>query len=223
MKGIIRQAGSDISFCDGTLSCLMYYHPSMPRSTQRFFGYEPDPTLAKQQMVDLVKALNRTRITTHEVNRPDERRQIRLKPSDMQIELDRLIKLWMKSGPNLRKMFRKYPELAQRAKTGSTVFYDLPSGRGYLDWIPIVNEKAALSPEDQALSLFMTLITNPQWKMFGGPCRRCNDFFLKKTQRRRVYCSRTCGSRITAGQAVNRHRQQEHAKRLQLAQNAIEE
>jgi hypothetical protein len=120
-------------------------------------------------------------------------------------------------------MFRKNPELAQRAGAGSTVFYTLPSGRGYLEWFPIANKKAAPSPEDQALRYFMTLITNPQWEMLGGPCRRCKDFFLKKTRRRRFYCSRTCGSRITAVQAVNRHRQHEHAKKIQRARKAIEE
>lgn len=185
------------------------------------FGYEPDPILAKQQMVDLVHALNRIRITTHQVTRPDERRQIRLGQSDMQAELERLIKRWMKSGPNLRKLFRKYPELARRARTGSTVLYALPSGRGYLEWTPIAHEGAALTPEHQALEYFMTLITNPQWEMLGGPCRRCEDFFLKKTRRPRVYCSRTCGSRITGAQAVSRHRQQERAKKIEVAQRAI--
>jgi len=185
------------------------------------FGYEPDPILAKQQMVDLVQTLNRIRITTHEEKRPNEPSQVRLGPSDMQIELDRLIKLWMNSGPNLRKMFRKYPELAQRARTGRTVFYPLPSGRGYLEWVPIVNERAAPSPEDQALEYFMALITNSQWEMLGGPCQRCKDYFLKKTRRQRVYCSRTCGSRVTAGQAVNRHRQQQRAKKIVIAQRAI--
>ena len=197
---------------------------SMPRSTlSRPFGYEPDPILAKQQMVELVHALNRTRIATHEVTRPDEERLVRLRPSEMQIELYRLITLWKKSGPNLRKMFRKNPELAERAGAGSTVFYTLPYGRGYLDWFPIANERAASSPQDQALRYFMTLITNPQWEMLGGPCRRCKDFFLKKTRRRRIYCSRKCGSRITAVQAVKRHRQQEHAKKIQRARNAKEE
>lgn len=185
------------------------------------FGYEPDSILAKQQMMDLVNALNRIRITTHEEKRPNEPSQVRLGPSDMQIELDRLIKLWMNSGPNLRKMFRKHPELAQRVRAGSTVFSALPYGRGHLEWVPIENERAAPSPEDQALEYFMTLITNPQWKMLGGPCQRCKDYFLKKTRRQRVYCSRTCGSRVTAGQAVNRHRQQQRAKKIEIAQRAI--
>src|SRR6185312_4044274 len=37
--------------------------------------------------------------------------------------------VWKESGLDLRKLFRKYPELARRARTGSTVFYTLPSGR----------------------------------------------------------------------------------------------
>lgn len=193
----------------------------MPRSNLKPFGYEPDPILAKQQMVDLVQALNRIRITTHEVGRPDKPRKVRLGQSEMQVELERLIKLWKASGPNLRTMFLQEPELAERVRTGRTVFYTLLSGRGYLEWIPIANERATLSPEDQALEYFMTLITNPQWEMLGGPCRRCKDFFLKKTRRPRVYCGKTCGSRITGAQAVSRHRQQARAKKIKIAQRAV--
>lgn len=196
----------------------------MSRSkSPRPFGYEPDPILAKEQMVELIEAINRTRIITREVKSPADYREVRLRPSDMQIELSRLVAEWMKSGPNLRKMFRKHPKLAQQARKGSTIFYTLPYGRGYLEWAPITNETGALSPQDQAFEYFMTLITNPQWEMLGGPCRRCKDFFLKKTKRRRVYCTRKCGSGITAVQAVDRYRQREHAKRIERAQDAIEQ
>jgi hypothetical protein len=195
----------------------------MPKTTSKPLGYEPDPILARQQMLDLIRALNRTRITTHEVMRPNDRRTIQLNLSEMQIELRRLIELWISSGPNVRKMFKKEPALAIRAQKGKMVFYALSGGRGCLEWIPIPPKATMLSPQDQALEYFMTLITNPLWEMLGGPCRCCKDFYLKKTNRRRVYCSRKCSSVATAVPSVSRRRQMVQANRIRCAQDAIAE
>jgi hypothetical protein len=190
-----------------------------PQSLQ--LGYEPDPILARQQISELVHALNRTRITTYVGERSDQTNLIRLKPSEMQIELNRLVNLWLKSGPNVRKMFRREPKLTRRAQKGKTVFYPLPGGRGYLEWMPVSAETAVISPQDQALEYFMTLITNPLWEMLCGPCRTCKDFYLKKTNRPRVYCSKKCSSAGTAVPAVNRRREQERDQKIRRAQDAI--
>jgi hypothetical protein len=195
----------------------------MSTKTSKQLGYEPDPILAEHQISDLVRALNRTQITTHEVKRPNDRRTIRLNPSEMQIELRRLIDLWISSGPNVRKMFRREPALDIRVQQGKTIFYPLPGGRGYLEWIPIPAKATTLAPQNQALEYFMTLITNPLWEMLGGPCPCCEDFYLKKTKRRRVYCSRRCSSTATAVPSVSRKRQMVQADRIRCAQDAISE
>jgi hypothetical protein len=168
-------------------------------------GYEPAPILARRQMSNLVDALNRTRVRTYRKDQPNETRVVRLRESDMQIELRRLIKLWMRSGPHLVKMFKKEPALGRRAQEGKVSFYAASGGRGYLEWLPIVTDAAYHSPQDQAFELFMTLITNPQWELLGGPCRRCSDYYLKKTKRQRAYCSRTCSSTATAVSTMRRH------------------
>lgn len=195
----------------------------MPRTLSKHLGYEPDPILARHQMSDLVHALNPPRITTYEVSQPGDRRTIQLERSEMQVELCRLVTLWISSGPNVRKMLRKEPALAIRVQKGTTIFYPLPGGRGYLEWIPITTEVTELSPQDRALEYFMSLITNPQWQMLGGPCRRCEDFYLKETNRRRVYCSRKCSSAATAVPSVSRRRRQVQANRIRGAQDAIDE
>jgi hypothetical protein len=186
-------------------------------------GYEPDPILARKQMSDLVQALNRFRIPTRVVKPPTEPRTVRLALSDMQTELRRLITVWIKSGPNLRKMFRKDSALAQRAQIGKTVFYPSAGARGYLDWSPVLADQTALSPHDQAFEYFMTLVTNPQWELLGGPCARCGDYYLKKTKRQKAYCSRACGATATAIPAMKRRRQKEHANKIRQAQGVIEE
>lgn len=104
-----------------------------------------------------------------------------------------------------------------RVQEGKTIFYSLPGGRGYLEWIPIPTKTTTLSPQDQVLEYFMTLITNPLWETLGGPCRCCEDFYLKKTNRRRVYCSRKCSSAATAVPSVNRRRQMVQANKIRCA------
>lgn len=141
----------------------------------------------------------------------------------MQIELRRLITLWMRSGPHLAKMFRKEPALGRRAQEGKVSFYPAAGGRGYLEWLPILTDAEYLSPQDQAFELFMTLITNPQWELLGGPCRRCGDYYLKKTRRQKAYCSRTCSSTATAVSIMRQRRQQERAKKIRNAQSDIGE
>ncbi len=54
--------------------------------------------------------------------RSDHINSVRLEPSEMQIELSRLIKLWLKSGPNVRKMFKSEPQLGIRAQNGKANF-----------------------------------------------------------------------------------------------------
>jgi hypothetical protein len=173
-------------------------------------------------MSELVRALNRTKIPTRE-GKSGVRRIVRLPLSDMQIELHRLVTNWRNSGPNLRKMFRRESEgIAERARLGKTSLLLSSGARGHLDWSPIFSEQAVLSQEDQALEYFMTLITNPQWDLLGGPCCRCGDFYLKKTKRQKKYCKRDCSSAATAIPAMRQKRQKEHAQRIRQAQISVD-
>lgn len=147
----------------------------------------------------------------------------RLELSEQQRELRLLVERWMKSGPNLRKLFARYPELVDRTKCWEMYFYATPTGQGYLDWNPAYAEASLTLPADYALRDFMTLITNPQWNSLGGPCCRCRNFFLKKTKRKGVYCSRSCSSGGTAASATRKWREREQAKKVNVAQEYITE
>ena len=189
------------------------------RKRETPFGYEPYPALAMRQMQNIVSALNgpTIHITAADHSRPKKR--ISPPMSASQKQLQRLVREWMDSGPDLLKMFRKEPELEQLVRNGVTRFYPVHGGRGHLDWIPAVSELPS-SYEAHALEDFMVLITNPLWELLGGPCVRCNNYYLKKTRRQKIYCSRSCGAKQTAHEAVTRRRKEEHSKKLRLAAKA---
>ena len=186
-------------------------------------GYEPDPLLAKQQLKDLVEALNRTKIRVAPARTPEATRVHRLKLTRQQAELRRLVEKWMESGPNLRKMLKQEPELATRMKDGKTTFWPTETGRGHLDWVAYPSKTELPTPEDAALIDFMTLITNPEWELLGGPCARCGDFYLKKARRHSKYCSRTCSSTETALSATQRRRAKEQEMKIGRAQKLIDQ
>lgn len=67
----------------------------------------------------------------------------------------------------------------------------------------------------------MTLITNPQWELLGGPCTRCGDYYLKKAKRRKKYCKRDCSSAATAVPAMIQKRQK-HAQKIHKTQISVD-
>jgi hypothetical protein len=192
-----------------------------PKTKQ--LGYEPDPELAHQQIVDLVHELNETCIRVTLSNSQNPAYLARLGLSEKQEELRRLVESWKASGPNLRKMFEQEPELELRTKKGKTLFWSTPTGRGHLEWGACPTEDNQSSPKDDALKEFMNLITSSDWDLLGGPCPRCRNYFLKKTRRKNIYCSRTCSSTATAIPAIRRKRQQEQAKKIAIAQRCLDE
>jgi hypothetical protein len=191
-------------------------------------GHDPDPVSAALQMQELLRALNNTRTKTFHSGKPDIIFAGRLPLSDMQVELRSLVEKWKASGPNLQVMFAEDPELRRRTRHGTTLLYPGTDGKGYLEWSAVTPDAHLLStkadfrpPQDKALRYFMNLITNPDWVLLGGPCGRCGDYFLKKTNRKRVYCSKKCGSTATAVPFIQRKRQQEKADKIRLAQTSI--
>jgi len=173
-------------------------------------------------MEDLVFALNRIPTRIAPASRPRDSRTIRLELSDPQLALRSLVERWVKSGPNLRKLFAQEPELERRTRRWEMLLYATNTGRGYLDSTPVPSQ-ISLSPEERALKDFMALITNPQWSLLCGPCRRCGNYYLKKTKRQDVYCSRICSSGETAVSATRKWREREQAKKIGIAQKATAE
>lgn len=95
-------------------------------------------------------------------------------------------------------------------RNGVTRFYPVHGGRGILNWIPTVSEVPS-SYEAQALEYFMVLITNPPGELLGGPYVRYKNYYLKKTRRQKIYCSRSCGAKQAAHEPLKEKREKEHS------------
>lgn len=197
--------------------------PKRKRETP--FGYEPYPALAISQIHNLVHALNgpAIRISPAAAKSKTKKRKIPTPMTVSRQRLQQLVQVWLDSGPDLLEMFKKEPGLEPLLRFGETRFYPVRGGRGHLDWSPKVPETLPSAYDRQALEDFIILITNPEWKMLGGPCKRCGSYFLKTTKRKKIYCSRSCGGKQTAHEAIKRRRQEEHSKKLRLAAEAVRE
>jgi hypothetical protein len=145
-----------------------------------------------------------------------------VEPSELRIELRKLVRAWQESGPNLAKMLDADKALARRADHGVTRLLPTNTGKGHLLWLPTPPGFNPLSWKDHALAHFLDLVVNPLWYKLGGPCARCDRYYVKKTTLQKTYCSRTCGSTFTANFAVRKARKKEHVEKLQRAQLAAD-
>jgi hypothetical protein len=141
-------------------------------------------------------------------------------PAELVSELRRLVANWQNSGPNLAQLLRDDPVLAERAKHGRTLLIPTNVGKGHLLWLSNPPRFNPISWKDTALTHFMGLIVNPRWDKLGGPCHRCDKYYVKQTSRQKKYCSRRCGSTSTAVDTARKRRAEELANKLLLAQSA---
>jgi hypothetical protein len=80
--------------------------------------------------------------------------------------------------------------------------------------------KPYLTAWDDALDLFVQLMTNPARDKFAGPCERCRKYYIKKRASQKKYCSRTCGNAATAVIRTREKWDAEHAEKLNRARKA---
>ena len=139
----------------------------------------------------------------------------------MQDEVRRLISAWMKSGPNLLKLLRDNPELNGTCTQGRTFLMPSRDGVAQLGWVPHQGDPT-LSPQVAAArTVFATFLVNPLSQKLGGPCARCGDYFLKRTQGQKVFCKRQCGTMSTALSSTRKRREAESAATLRKAEREI--
>ncbi|MGA3317300.1 MAG: hypothetical protein ABSC64_12790 [Candidatus Korobacteraceae bacterium] len=147
--------------------------------------------------------------------------------------LIRLMKRLKECGGNLQKMMNGDPKLAK-------VVADVCVTR----WMPSTNRRAFLvlqpSVEIQALSpmpepqkikeraellaalRFHAGTLNPEWDKLTGPCARCGNYYIKKRESQKVYCSRRCGNTATAVARTRERLDEEHADKLRRSQAAMQ-
>ena len=140
----------------------------------------------------------------------------------LRLELQELVTAWKRSGPNLTKMLDANKELSKKVEKGKTLLVTSYSGRAQLMWRPDPAPLPERTVLDHAAVLFVNLVINPYWESLGGPCRRCDKYYVKKTVRQESYCSRRCGAAITALEVTRGRRQAQQKQDLEVAQKAID-
>jgi hypothetical protein len=81
---------------------------------------------------------------------------------------------------------------------------------------------------DCSLSVFLAIqyfgaLTVLDWHKLGGPCGRCQKYYIKRRASQKVYCSRRCGNATTATLRTAEQRDRERKEKLQRAQKAIQQ
>jgi hypothetical protein len=173
-------------------------------------------------MDDLVRNLNhpslKSSVLKHSAEGPIE---WVLNHSEMQTELRWLIQEFQASGPDLEILFAKHPELARRVAAQKIQLVFSRTCRAHLVWDHVPVDMRA--HKDMALLQFVRLLLNPRSEYLGGPCARCGMYYLKKTKRQKVYCSRRCGTRATSISSNRKTRMGVHRGLVQRAQDKMGE
>ena len=128
--------------------------------------------------------------------------------------LRELVVKWANCGRSFNRLLKKEPALATLIGQSWKAF-PLPASDGgaYLCVIPSPRT-SNLSPGSAfALYLFMNFLVHRGAQRLGGPCTRCHRYFVKKTMRQTVYCSRKCAKDATAA-VVNVHSWNERKARM---------
>lgn len=133
-----------------------------------------------------------------------------------------LVDAWLASGPDLSSFVEQnrkvWGEIGRYWKRSPTDLVPALSGGGAaIAHYPETGQ----NPQEEALRCFVRIITNPECDRLAGPCARCGSYYVRH---RRVaqnkYCSRSCGSRVTAVNATRKRRNEEHADKLTRARKA---
>jgi hypothetical protein len=129
------------------------------------------------------------------------------------------------SGPNLQWFSRDWPTTwtnVTRYWTARPVEL-APGPSGGAGFVHTFADRLGRTPYEEALRFFLLLIINPEWDKLAGPCARCDNYYIRRTARNKVYCSRACGTSATAIAAVRKRRDEEHADKLRRAREAAQQ
>lgn len=138
-----------------------------------------------------------------------------------------LMKRLKECGGSLKKMMDRDPELKETVEKVCTTL-----------WIPSTNRRANLvlqhvdeevldpkakpgepqmRPDRYAALLFHVGTLNREWDKLAGPCPRCGNYYIKKRESQKVYCSRRCGNAATAIERTREKLKQERKDKMNRA------
>lgn len=98
----------------------------------------------------------------------------------------------------------------------------LASGNPGADLLVTYNPRRPWTAWDHAWNFFIQFLLNADIERFGGPCRRCRRYYVRKTAKPSIYCSRECASQATAIKRTIENRKRRHAQKLELAVKGID-
>lgn len=75
---------------------------------------------------------------------------------------------------------------------------------------------------DVAWDIFIQLLQNGRLERIGGPCEKCGRYYLRKTAKPSIYCSRPCATQATALRRTREVRRARHERKLERAAAAIQ-
>ena len=142
--------------------------------------------------------------------------------NDLRAETRRLVRAWQDSGPNLVELFRSDKELAVRCAQGQIALHPTRTGRAFLVWRAIPDEEQIKSMKNVALLHFIQLIAHPDWQSIGGPCKRCDKYYLSESRHKRVYCSAKCRATASAVRSTRHKRLEERDAKLARAKAKLD-
>jgi hypothetical protein len=134
---------------------------------------------------------------------------------------------WLESGSHFEKWQKQNPDLdyvvrkALRERDPMLYPNSEVDGRAYIGWVRPRRPGYLDSPTWFACALFINLVTGD---FYGSLCKcyRCGRYYLNTTRRRRkVYCSRRCGTAATAAESTRRRRQIEREAILHRVRAAL--
>jgi hypothetical protein len=136
----------------------------------------------------------------------------------VQRELRRLVKAWFDSGPNVAKLFSDDPALALAAMHCRLQLIPTKTRCAKVMCVTVPENMPPGAPLEIALGLFLGFLIDPYNERLGGPCKHCGTFYVKKTKRQIVYCSKRCGLNHTSQSVLRKRRLQEHLATLKKAE-----
>lgn len=134
----------------------------------------------------------------------------------VQGELHRLVRMWFQSGRDIKKLLDLNSALKNQVmniRMGIVPMTDREPKLALLD----VGNMDPRDPLCTATGLFVLFLLNPNRGRLGGPCAKCQRFYVKTTQRQTVYCSASCGHKSTARNADQLRRTQEQERRVKVS------
>ena len=128
-----------------------------------------------------------------------------------------LVKEWQDSGPNIEVMIERNPALWEKIQRVSIELRPTNTGAVRVDLAAVPQEEGLSRFDLFVYSFFLLLTMNPYWNRLGGPCARCLNYYVKKTSRQKVYCSKRCGLMETSIEANRRRGSGLHKEKVEKA------